>query len=64
LNLSSSPPSSVVLDGRPLGVTPRSAIKVKPGAHSVVFIHPKLGRKSARANVKPGGTSNVSVRFR
>jgi hypothetical protein len=64
LNLSSSPPSSVVLDGRPLGVTPRSAIKVKPGPHSVVFIHPKLGRKSARANVKPGGTSNVSVRFR
>jgi hypothetical protein len=64
LNLSSSPPSSVVLDGRPLGVTPRAGIKVKPGAHSVVFIHPKLGRKTARANVKPGGTSNVSVRFR
>jgi hypothetical protein len=64
LNLSSTPPSNVVLDGRPLGVTPRSGIKVKPGAHSVVFIHPKHGRKTARANVKPGGTSNVSVRFR
>jgi hypothetical protein len=64
LNLSSTPPSNVVLDGRPLGVTPRSGIKVKPGSHSVVFIHPKHGRKSARANVKPGGTSNVSVRFR
>jgi hypothetical protein len=64
LNLSSTPPSNVVLDGKPLGVTPRAGIKVKPGAHSVVFIHPKLGRKTARANVKPGGTSNVSVRFR
>ena len=64
LNLSSTPPSNVVLDGRPLGVTPRSNIKVKAGAHSVVFIHPKLGRKNARANVKPGATSNVSVRFR
>ena len=64
LNLSSTPPSNVVLDGRPLGVSPRAGIKVKPGAHQVVFIHPKLGRKAARANVKPGGTSNVSVRFR
>jgi hypothetical protein len=64
LNLSSNPPSNVVLDGKPLGTTPRAGIKVKPGKHHVVFIHPKLGRKSARANVKPGATSNVSVRFR
>jgi hypothetical protein len=64
LNLSSNPPSNVVLDGRPLGITPRAGIRVKPGAHQVVFIHPKHGRKSARANVKPGAVSNVSVRFR
>ncbi len=64
LNLSSNPPSNVVLDGRPLGITPRSGIRVKPGPHQVVFIHPKHGRKNARANVKPGAVSNVSVRFR
>lgn len=38
LNISSTPTSKVVLDGKVLGDTPKMKVKVTPGIHQVIFI--------------------------
>lgn len=63
LNINSIPVSNVILDGRPLGQTPRVGISVPPGSHTVVFVHPEHGRKVRSANVKAGKSVTVAVRF-
>ena len=63
LNINSMPPSAVLVDGRPVGRTPRSGLVVTPGTHNVTFIHPEKGRKSASVTVGPGETKGVGVRF-
>jgi serine/threonine-protein kinase len=62
LNITSSPSAMVILDGRPIGKTPKTGIKVSPGAHSIVFVSGK-GRKRATTKVAAGGSKTVSVRF-
>jgi hypothetical protein len=63
INANSVPPSSVVIDGRPWGTTPVTGVKVSPGAHTVVFIHPEHGSISRTVTVVPGRTSTAVVRF-
>jgi len=63
LNINSIPASNVILDGRPLGQTPKIGISVPSGRHTVMFIHPEYGRKTTSVNVKPGGTATAAVRF-
>ena len=63
LNINSIPRANVVLDGRPMGMTPVMGVSVTPGNHTVVFVHPEQGRKVAGANVQAGGTATVGVRF-
>jgi hypothetical protein len=63
LNISSTPSTLVVLDGRPLGKSPISGVKVSPGAHTIVFIGPEGKRKVGTATVKPGATRNIAVKF-
>lgn len=62
LNLNSIPISNVLVDGRPVGPTPRQ-IAVPPGKHSVTFVHPTLGRKSVTVNVAPGKTALAATKF-
>lgn len=62
LNLSAEPSAVVVLDGQPLGKTPQS-VRVAPGSHSLLFIHPEHGRSKATVSVKPGQTRNLKARF-
>jgi serine/threonine-protein kinase len=64
LSLDSSPPSKVVLDGRPLGDTPKSNISVTAGNHTVLFANPGGGRKSVTVSVKAGESRSVSVKLR
>ncbi|MCH2108362.1 MAG: PEGA domain-containing protein [Polyangiaceae bacterium] len=64
LNINSIPMSRIVLDGRPLGSTPKFGVKVSPGSHTVIFIHPQLGRKTKTVNVGAGKTSTAAVRFK
>jgi serine/threonine-protein kinase len=64
LNINSIPPSAVVLDGRPLGKTPRIGVKVKPGRHTVVFIHRKYGKRVKKITVKEGKRSAAIVNFK
>jgi serine/threonine-protein kinase len=62
LNITSTPSAMVILDGRPIGKTPRMGVKVSPGAHSIVFVSDK-GRKRATTKVAAGASKTVSVRF-
>ncbi|MCA9596250.1 MAG: PEGA domain-containing protein, partial [Myxococcales bacterium] len=62
LSLNSIPISKVVLDGRPLGSTPKLSVRVKAGNHSVVFIGPG-GRVARSVSVASGGSKTVAVRL-
>jgi hypothetical protein len=62
LNLTSTPPSNVLLDGKPLGSTPLRDITVEPGAHRVIFIY-GAERKPKTIEAAPGSTQTVSVSF-
>lgn len=63
LNLMSNPVSNVILDGRPLGPTPKLGVSVTPGNHTVIFVHPEHGRKAKSVSVTAGKTIPVSVKF-
>jgi serine/threonine-protein kinase len=64
LNISSVPPSQIILNGRPLGSTPKTAVVV-PGdsLQTIVFVHPKMGRRRAQKFVPAGKERTVSIRF-
>ena len=62
LTFVSDPPSNLVLDGKPLGKTPKSA-SVPAGNHTVLFIHPEFGRKAKSIPVAAGQKATVKVKF-
>ena len=63
LNINSIPVSKVILDGKPLGSTPKVGVSVSAGSHTVTFIHPEQGKKSVTVTVKPGETKTAAVKF-
>lgn len=63
LNINSIPVSSIILDGRPMGSTPKMGVSVSAGAHTVVFVHPEHGRKVYPVTVTAGKVSTAAVRF-
>ena len=62
ITLSSFPPSAALVDGRPVGKTPRR-VSVSAGRHSVIFVHPTKGRKATSVLVAPGQNAVAAVRF-
>jgi hypothetical protein len=52
-----------VLDGRPLGGTPKLGVSVSAGSHSVTFVHPEYGKKSTGTTCKAGETKTVAMRL-
>jgi hypothetical protein len=62
LNINSIPVSNIILDGRPLGPTPKVGVKVSAGSHTIVFVS-GTDRKTATVNVPAGQTKTVAVRF-
>jgi hypothetical protein len=62
LQLTSTPPANVLLDGKPLGTTPLRDVSVEPGTHRVIFIH-GAERKPKTVEVAPGSNQTVSVSF-
>lgn len=62
LTFMSDPPSNLVLDGKPLGKTPKTA-SVPAGSHTVLFIHPEFGRKAKSIPVAAGQKATVKVKF-
>jgi hypothetical protein len=63
LNINSIPPSNCILDGRPLGSTPKAGVSVPAGTHTVIFVHSEKGRKQSTVTVKGGETKTVAVKF-
>jgi serine/threonine protein kinase len=63
LNVNSIPVSNAILDGRPLGSTPKLNLSVAAGAHTVVFVHPEYGRKVVAVTVEAGQTAIAATRF-
>jgi hypothetical protein len=63
LNINSIPMSNVILDGKPLGATPKVGVSVSPGPHTVIFVHPEHGRKAKSVTVEAGKTASAVVRF-
>ncbi|MDI1481120.1 PEGA domain-containing protein [Polyangium sp. y55x31] len=64
LNINSIPVSKVVLDGRPLGSTPKVGVSVPAGTHTVTFIHPDKGKQTVSVTVKAGETKTAAVKFK
>jgi serine/threonine-protein kinase len=64
VNLNSIPVSNVILNGRPLGQTPKVGVQVTPGPQTVVFVHPQFGRKVMSGNVGPGETKTFLARLK
>lgn len=64
LSLDSSPPSKIVLDGRPIGDTPKAGLSVKAGNHTILFANPGGARKSVTVTVKAGESRSISVKLR
>jgi hypothetical protein len=64
LNINSIPASRVLLDGQPMGETPRTGVQVSAGTHTVTFIHPELGKKSISVKVGAGETKAATARLR
>jgi serine/threonine-protein kinase len=62
LNINSIPISNALVDGRPVGPTPRQ-VPVAAGKHSVTFVHPTLGRKTVTVNVVNGKSAVASTKF-
>jgi hypothetical protein len=63
LNINSIPVSNVILDGKPLGQTPKVGVSVSPGPHTVIFVHAEHGRKAKSVTVEAGKTAAAIVRF-
>jgi eukaryotic-like serine/threonine-protein kinase len=65
LNINSLPASSVVLDGKPLGSTPKVHVQVSAGPHTVVFTNADLGlKKQISVTVGAGETKPAIARLR
>ena len=62
ITCNSIPASNVILDGRPIGRTPKK-VSVAAGRHSVMFLHPQKGRRTLGVNVTPGKNAIAAVRF-
>jgi len=57
LNINSIPASSVILDGRPIGSTPKLKYPVSAGSHSVLFVNVDQGfKKQISVSVGAGET--------
>ncbi len=64
LNINSLPASRVLVDGTPIGSTPKVDYQVSAGTHTITFVHPDLGKKSISVTVKAGQASVAAVRFK
>ncbi len=63
LNVNSIPVSNVIVDGRPMGSTPKMGLAVSAGTHTVVFVHPEHGRKVVTVTVTAGQPTTAATRF-
>ncbi|HEX7670893.1 MAG TPA: carboxypeptidase regulatory-like domain-containing protein, partial [Polyangiaceae bacterium] len=63
LNINSIPVTNVILNGRPIGATPKVGVQVTPGPQTVVFVHATLGRKVQTGTVGEGETKTFMAKL-
>lgn len=63
LDVTSTPRSNVVINGRPMGPTPLRGVHVPAGPQTIVFVNPDLGRKITSTTVAAGARATVAVKF-
>lgn len=61
LSIVTSPSAVILLDGKPVGKTPKQ-LTVSAGRHSIVLIH-ESGRKRTSVNVEAGGSKTIKASF-
>ena len=61
IDLRSVPDSTVSVDGRKVGMTPKLDFVASPGPHFVVFEHPVHGKLTTSVECKAGETKSVNV---
>jgi PEGA domain len=65
LDINSIPVANVLLDGKPIGSTPKLHVSVPPGPHTVVFVNAEQGlKKSVQVNVNAGETGKAIARLK
>jgi PEGA domain len=65
LNINSIPASNVLLDGKPIGPTPKMGVSVSPGAHTVTFKNTEFNlTKTVSVSVKAGDTKPAFAKLR
>jgi hypothetical protein len=62
VSINSIPITTAVIDGRPVGKTPK-LVSVPCGPHTVTFMHPSKGRKVAGVVAVPSKVAVAAVRF-
>jgi hypothetical protein len=65
LDINSIPVSNVLLDGKPIGTTPKLHVAVQPGPHSVVFVNADQGlKKTVQVSIGAGETKRAIAKLR
>ena len=65
LKINSLPASSIVLDGKPIGVTPQTHVTVSPGTHTIMFVNSEQSlKKTITVEVKAGETKAAFAKLR
>ncbi len=61
LKINSIPAASVILDGTPIGSTPKLKYRVAPGTHSLVFVNPDQGFKKQISVTVAAGETKAAI---
>lgn len=65
LKINSLPASSIILDGKPIGVTPQLNVPVSPGTHTIMFVNAEQSlKKTITVDVKAGETKPAFAKLR
>jgi hypothetical protein len=65
LDINSIPVSNILVDGKPVGTTPKLHLQVSPGAHTVVFVNAEQGlKKTVSVSVGAGETKKAIARLK
>jgi PEGA domain len=68
LDVTGLPPTKVLVDGKEVGTTPVSGLKIAPGNHDVTFVDEQSGNRTMTVTIEPGQgrtvTSNRPVNAR
>jgi hypothetical protein len=53
----------LLLDGKPIGNTPKAGVSASAGSHTIVFQHPDHAKKSQTVTCRAGETKTVATKL-